>query len=88
MTHYACHNRPPFRQTVELRNERGEVVTSFPFRMAPDCRYTHTELGQADARCDGCKHKAESLREKDDAWKRSVDAGIAAINKRIRATNA
>lgn len=24
---------------------------------AKDCRYTHTELGQADARCGGCKHR-------------------------------
>lgn len=58
MSRYACHNRAPFRQTVELRNERGEVVTSFPFRMAPDCRYTRTDLGQADARCAGCKHRS------------------------------
>ena len=88
MKPYQCHNRPPFKTETVLQDHHGRVVSQWPAVMAKDCRYTHTELGKADARCDGCKHKAESLREKDDAWKRSVDAGIAAINKRIRATNA
>ena len=34
--------------------EAGEA-----FRMAPDCRYTLTELGQADERCSGCMHRVE-----------------------------
>lgn len=57
MNPYQCHNRPPFKQSTKLLDHHGRVVSSWPFRMEQDCRYTHTELGQADQRCDGCKHK-------------------------------
>ena len=39
------------------RAHLGRVVSQWPAVMAKDCRYTHTELGQADARCGGCKHR-------------------------------
>lgn len=65
MTPYGCHNRAPFRTVQPMqagwyvdgftRTPRMEAV---PFRMNPACQYTHTELGQADARCAGCKHRA------------------------------
>lgn len=64
MKPYACHNREPFRQTVELQSPTvvdGQVVattTTFPFRMRQDCSYTTTELGQADERCVGCHWRA------------------------------
>lgn len=32
-------------------------LVSIPHRMAKDCQYTLTELGQADKGCDGCIHK-------------------------------
>jgi hypothetical protein len=32
-------------------------MVPMPFRMAPDCQYTQSELGQADKRCDGCTWK-------------------------------
>jgi hypothetical protein len=30
-----------------------------PFRMARECQFTLTELGQTDAKCAGCKWKVE-----------------------------
>lgn len=50
---YTCHNRAPYKPVVELG------VHSFPFRMAMDCRYTLSALGQADPRCAGCKWRAD-----------------------------
>jgi len=51
---YACHNREPFKPEVSLPDGH-----SFTFRMAPDCRYTLSSLGQADQRCAGCKWRAD-----------------------------
>lgn len=47
---YACHNRAPFKTTVAMPDGH-----SFPFRMAMDCQYTLSALGQVDPRCTGCK---------------------------------
>lgn len=55
-----CHNRPPFKQVVELRDYDGRVVSSFPFRMREDCAYTHTALGQRDQRCAWCCWRKET----------------------------
>lgn len=52
-----CFDRPPYKQTTELRDHHGRLVASWPFRMAEACQYTHTELGAADQRCEGCKHR-------------------------------
>ena len=76
MNPYACHNREPFREEVEVQrgwrdvptgvhqvwdNQQATVrvpaVSQVRFRMNPDCQYTKTALGQADPRCEGCKHK-------------------------------
>ena len=61
---YACHNRPPYRQHMKAADghwddgvQRIPKLTSVPFRMAKDCQYTHTTLGQADQRCTGCLWK-------------------------------
>ena len=54
-----CHNRPPFKPATELRDHHGRLVSSWPFRMAEDCQYTHTDLGQKDARCQGCEHRVK-----------------------------
>ena len=51
---YACHNRAPYKPEVSLPGGH-----SFPFRMAMDCRYTLSSLGQADPRCAGCKWRAD-----------------------------
>lgn len=50
---YGCHNRAPYKEHVVLDANR-----SFPFRMSPDCNYTHTELGQKDPHCKGCKWRS------------------------------
>ena len=54
---YQCHNRAPFLPIVRM--EKAGQVTEWPFAMNPNCQYTHTDLGKADPRCLGCKHKAE-----------------------------
>lgn len=71
MKPYACHNRKPFKAITQVQDgsnlvrstsgyvTREPIIVEAPFRMAPDCQYTHTDLGQADARCVGCKHRAE-----------------------------
>ena len=50
MKPYQCHNRPPFKTETVLQDHHGRVVSQWPAVMAKDCRYTHTELGQADTR--------------------------------------
>ena len=54
-TTYGCHNRAPFKPLVHSR----QFGLAFPFRMNPDCQYTHTDLGRVDAKCSGCKHRAK-----------------------------
>lgn len=63
---YACHNREPYGQTVRMQSgwidsPSGETrvpkMIEVPFRMNPACQFAYTELGKADKRCDGCKHK-------------------------------
>lgn len=63
---YGCHDRPPFRPILIVQDgwyldgvTRTPKLASTPFRMAPECQYTLTELGQKDARCNDCKHKEE-----------------------------
>ena len=59
-----CHDRPPFKPFTKVADghwdygvQRIPKLTSVPFRMAKDCQYTHTALGQADQRCTGCQWK-------------------------------
>lgn len=64
MTHvYGCHNRKPFatHQVAHgVDSQTGYIIrTEVQNRMAPDCQFTHTALGAVDARCSGCRHKAQ-----------------------------
>lgn len=52
-----CFNRPPYRQVIRLIDHHGREVSAWPHAMTTDCQYTHSELGQADERCQGCKHR-------------------------------
>lgn len=62
-----CHNRAPFASATVLETAPGWNYTTgkatpptrvvIPHRMAKDCQYTLTELGQSDKGCDGCIHK-------------------------------
>jgi len=61
---YGCHNRREYKQKLFVQDgwwldgqTRTAKVKQVPFRMAQECQYTHTALGQQDLRCDGCKHK-------------------------------
>lgn len=63
---YGCHNRKPYQPVQAVRvgyiamNVGPAIgivpsVETIPFRMSPECNYTHTELGQGDPKCAGCK---------------------------------
>jgi hypothetical protein len=61
-----CFNRAPFSQRVRMQDgwaesetSRRPVMIEVPFVMEKDCRYTHSDLGQADAKCYGCKWMVE-----------------------------
>jgi hypothetical protein len=56
-----CHNRAPYaaRQIVQAGwwmdgVTRVAKMESIPNRMAKDCQYTLSRLGQADQGCTGC----------------------------------
>lgn len=60
---YGCYNREEFITEYEVPDvvitdgklKREWVLVTIPFPMTRDCQYTHTELGQKDERCLGCK---------------------------------
>jgi hypothetical protein len=60
---YGCHNRAPLGQKVIPVQDgwftdgltRYPKLVPLPFRMAPDCKYSETDLGKADKGCEGCK---------------------------------
>lgn len=67
---YGCYNREPLKNAVvvqdgwfgtEVNDEETllPIITILPDLMTKHCNYTHTELGQADKGCVGCKHKYE-----------------------------
>lgn len=65
MKPYGCHNRPEYRTTTAMQHgwymdghTRTPRMTAVPFRMSRQCNYTHTYLGRADSRCQGCKWRA------------------------------
>lgn len=66
MSKYGCFDRPPLRTQVVVQAgffmdgvTRTPRMVSTPNPMTKDCQYTHTTIGQADAKCQGCKHKAQ-----------------------------
>jgi hypothetical protein len=69
MSRYGCYNRAPFRESMPVQNgwvnspnatTRLPRMQPSPFRMARECQFTLTELGQTDPKCDGCKWKAKN----------------------------
>lgn len=64
---YGCHNREEYVPSylaqsgwVTDKNDgmiRHSTMIPIPVRMARDCQYTKTTLGQADPKCEGCKHR-------------------------------
>lgn len=59
--HYGCHNRAPFAPEYLGARRRFGIVTPVPVWIkntgTKTCQYTASDLGKADPRCDGCKHK-------------------------------
>lgn len=60
-----CHNRAPLRRTIVVQDgwfmdgvTRVPKMVAVPDPMTKDCHYTHTNLGQADTGCEGCRHRA------------------------------
>jgi hypothetical protein len=60
---YGCFDRAPFRPTVRVQQgwtaDGRRKMEFIPFAMTTDCQYRHTELGQRDSGCDGCKWRDE-----------------------------
>lgn len=55
MNKYGCHNRPPFAQVYFSTGGRQPIRHV----MTTDCQYRHTDLGKADPKCEGCKHRTD-----------------------------
>lgn len=60
-----CHNRGWFRTILPVQDgwymdgaTRVPRMVGSPFRMARDCQYTKTALGQADPGCVGCRWRS------------------------------
>jgi hypothetical protein len=63
---HGCHNREPYLQSLPATDSiriKGLSVThgrvQIPFRMAKDCQYTKSDLGQLDKDCYGCKWRLD-----------------------------
>ena len=55
---YGCWNRAPYAPIVVIRAATATAPEiSYPHRLAKDCRYTLSDLGKADAKCEGCVWK-------------------------------
>jgi hypothetical protein len=59
-----CHNRRDFTRITPVQDgwfmdgvTRVPKMVAVPFRMAMDCQYTKTALGQADKACHGCARR-------------------------------
>lgn len=74
-----CHNRGPLRSGVfeqkwaAAGTRPQAVLVEVPMRMNPDCQYTYSRLGQADAACTDCKHRASA----EQAAQRAAEKGWA-----------
>lgn len=54
---YGCHNRAPLSD--QAIQKPGYAIVTVSMRFNPDCQYTRSELGRQDARCVGCRWRAE-----------------------------
>lgn len=64
---HGCFNRAPFKASLKVPDgwwddgvQRIAKLITIPFRMAMDCQYTLSQLGQADQKCHGCKHRKDA----------------------------
>jgi hypothetical protein len=63
---YGCYNRPAYREVSPAQDgyyldgvTRTPRLTAVRHVLSRDCQYTHSALGQADAGCQGCKHRQQ-----------------------------
>ena len=63
---YGCHNRRDYRPRYFVQDgwwhdgwAKTAKLAQVGFVMAESCQYTHSNLGQADERCQGCKHRVD-----------------------------
>lgn len=63
---YGCHNRREYKAKLMVQDgwwidgeSRVPKIRQIPFTMTRECQYTHTDLGQADDRCIGCRHRMD-----------------------------
>ena len=60
---YGCFNREPYKPSFIAKDrvvdgdDWVDVYKVVEFRMEPTCQYRHSELGQQDKMCEGCKWK-------------------------------
>ena len=54
---YGCYNHPPYRAYYLPTGAPDTPAYRIPHVLSTACQYTHTDLGQADAGCVGCKHR-------------------------------
>lgn len=79
---YGCHNRAPLRDSRVVAdgwflidaNLGKKRFTRIADPMTKDCNYTHTELGQGDAGCYGCKWRADGSAAEHDGGAHGVSA--------------
>lgn len=62
---YGCYNRPEYQTILKMQDgwymdgyTRTPRMQAVPFQMSTECQYTHTYLGQADARCIDCRWRS------------------------------
>ena len=60
---YGCHNREPLAESLLVQDGwiwkyREPKLKTIKVEMTKDCQYTLSDLGQRDAKCDGCKWRA------------------------------
>jgi len=65
-SNYGCHNRKDYRPRYFAQDgwwhdgmTRTARIMQVAHAMSLDCQYTHTELGQVDQGCNGCKHRVD-----------------------------
>ncbi len=59
---YGCKNRAPYKSVVPVQDgyyldghTSAPRMVAMPVRGSTTCQYTHSELGQVDQGCTGCK---------------------------------
>ena len=67
---YGCYNRRDYEAVLDVRHgwtaDGRWLKASIPFTMTRECQYTHSNLGQVDKGCIGCRHRSMDLTASGD----------------------